>query len=167
MGSGLAKRRHAVHTRTGDAAWPARKASEDPEQQHKDVAPRCRRCTWGVLHLLNALHRRYPVPGVRRRWLWHELGRQRENHPANAVHAGVRAVRRWRRRWRHRRPMAVWHEQGPVRSQPMLHACLGPGQDDQEINALLEAWAGEITAAGCTGNRCRRTCVVQAYRAGR
>jgi len=145
---------------------PARKASEDLEQQHKDVAPSVQAMyVEAFFHLLNALHRRYPVPAVC------VAGGCGMNSVANgkitlrtpftqvyvqsaAGDAGGAIGA----------PMAVWHEQGPVRSQPMLHAYLGPGCDDQEINALLEARAQEIAAAGCTRQSladeralCRRT----------
>jgi carbamoyltransferase len=51
--------------------------------------------------------------------------------------------------------MAVWAEQAP-RSAPrfhMDHAYYGPGYDDAAIEALLQAQAGAIEAAGCVVHR--------------
>ena len=44
---------------------------------------------------------------------------------------------------------SVWHALGGARAFVMRHALWGPGYGDQALGALLEAKAGELTAAGC------------------
>jgi len=130
---------------------PARAANEPLTQQHKDIARSVQAMyEEAFFHLLNTLHRRYPVPAVC------VAGGCGMNSVANgkitvrtpftqvyvqsaAGDAGgaIGAA------------MSVWHEQGGARAQPMRHAYLGPGCDADEINALLDARATDLAAAGC------------------
>ncbi|MCC7067449.1 MAG: carbamoyltransferase [Burkholderiales bacterium] len=145
---------------------PARKASDPLEQKHKDIARSVQAMyEEAFFHLLNALHRRYPVSAVC------VAGGCGMNSVANgkitvrtpftqvyvqsaAGDAGgaIGAA------------FAVWHELGGARAAPMLHAYLGPGCDADEIAALLQDRAQEIEAAGCVrttfadeGALCART----------
>ncbi|MBS0314929.1 MAG: carbamoyltransferase [Proteobacteria bacterium] len=145
---------------------PARKASDPLEQKHKNIARSVQAMyEEAFFHLLNALHRRYPVSAVC------VAGGCGMNSVANgkitvrtpftqvyvqsaAGDAGgaIGAA------------FAVWHELGGARAAPMLHAYLGPGCDAGEIAALLQDRAQEIEAAGCVrttfadeGALCART----------
>lgn len=130
---------------------PARKAGDPLEQKHKDIARSVQAMyEEAFFHLLNALHRRYPVSAVcvaggcgmnsvanGKITLKTPFTQVYVQSAAGDAGGAIGAA------------MAVWHGDGGARSAPMSHAYLGPGCDGSDIASLLDARAAEISAAGC------------------
>ncbi len=130
---------------------PSRKSSDPLEQKHKDIARSVQAMyEEAFFHLLNTLHRRYPVPAVcvaggcgmnsvanGKITLKTKFTQVYVQSAAGDAGGAIGAA------------MAVWHGDGRARSAPMLHAYLGPGCEGDEIATLLNGRAIEISAAGC------------------
>jgi len=145
---------------------PARQAADPLEQKHKDIARSVQAMyEEAFVHLLSALHRRYPVPAVcvaggcgmnsvanGKITLRTPFRQVYVQSAAGDAGGAIGAA------------MSVWHELGGARAQPMLHAYLGPDCSETEVLALLAARRDDLQAAGCSEaliadgqSLCRRT----------
>ncbi|MEB3184008.1 MAG: carbamoyltransferase C-terminal domain-containing protein [Cyanobacteriota bacterium] len=136
---------------------PARRPEEPLEQRHRDIA-RSAQVMYEetFFHLLRALHRRHPVPAL---CIAGGCG-------ANSVANGkVTAATPFERVYVQAAAgdaggalgaaLAVWHDLGNKRCEPMLQAYLGSRPSDAGIEALLSdpQRATALAEAGCTIER--------------
>ncbi len=145
---------------------PARKPDEPLEQKHRDIA-RSVQVMYedAFFNLLNALHKKHGGDAVcvaggcgmnsvanGKITLRTPFKRVYVQSAAGDAGGAIGAA------------YSVHHSLGGKRASPMLHAYLGPGCDENEIEALLTSRKDEIAAAGCVIERiadeqslCQRT----------